>query len=153
MLILTRLSKCKKFILLVRSKKLYIRQCFLITNHFKTNQLITNQQVSSPKYLVLILDTSSTFGEDIKGIISKVSETIGLLRKLNYCLPQSSLITIYKLFVRPDFDDGDKAYNNSFQQILESRQYKASLPITSAIKVSSTKKINQELGLESLQNR
>ena len=114
---------------------------------------MTNQQVSSPKYLVLILDTSSTFDEDIKGIISKVSETIGLLRKLNYCLPKSSLITIYKLFVRPDFDDGDKAYNNSFQQILESRQYKASLPITSAIKVSSTKKINQELGLESLQNR
>ena len=47
----------------------------------------------------------------------------------------------------------DKAYNNSFQQRLESLQYKTSLAITDAIKVSSTEKLDQELGLESLQYR
>ena len=53
-----------------------------------------------------------------------------------------------------DYDDVifDKAYNNSFQQRLESLQYKPSLGMTGAIK-GSTEKLYQELGLESLQNR
>ena len=59
------------------------------------------QQVSSQKHLRLILDTSLTFDELIKKITSKVSRTIGLLRKLNNHLPRSSLTTIYKSFVRP----------------------------------------------------
>ena len=46
----------------------------------------------------------------------------------------------------------DKAHNNSFQQRLESLQWKTSLAITGAIKGSSTKKLYQKLGLESLQN-
>ena len=52
-----------------------------------------------------------------------------------------------------DYGDAmfDKAYNNSFQQRLESFQYKASLVITDAIKSSSTEKLYQELELEYLQ--
>ena len=114
------------------------------------------QQVSSQKHLGVILDTSLTFDEHIRVITSKVSKSIGLLQKLNYRLARSSLITIYKSFVRPHLDYGDvifdKAYNNFFQQRLESFQYKASLAITSAIKVSSTERLYQEPGLESLQN-
>ena len=57
----------------------------------------------------------------------------------------------------PHLDYGDiifdKAYKNSFQQTLESLKYKASLAITGAIKGSSTERLYQELGLESLQNR
>ena len=91
-------------------------------------------------------------------ITSKVSKSIGLLQKLNNRLPRSSLITIYKSFLRPHLDYGDvifdKAYyNNSFQQRLESLQYKASLAITGAIKGSSTLRLYQKLGSESLQNR
>ena len=61
----------------------------------------------------------------IKAITSKVS--IGLLQKFNNHFPRSSLTTIYKLFVRPCLNYDDvifaKAYNNSFQQRLESLQY------------------------------
>ena len=82
------------------------------------------QQVSSQKHLGLILETSLTFDEYIKAITSKISKSIGLLRNLNNRLPRSSLITIYKSFVRPHLDYGDvifdKTYNNSFQQRLES---------------------------------
>ena len=46
----------------------------------------------------------------------------------------------------------DKTYNNSFQQRLESLQYKASSAITSVIEGSCTK-VYQRLRLESLQNR
>ena len=58
---------------------------------------------------------------------------------------------------RPHLDYGDvifdKAYNNSFQQRLASLQYKGSLAVTGAFKGSSTEKLYQLLGLESLQNR
>ena len=52
------------------------------------------QQASSQKHLGVILDTSLTFDEHIRGITSKVSKSIGLLQKLNYRLARSSLITI-----------------------------------------------------------
>ena len=115
------------------------------------------QQVSSQKHLGLIFDTSLTFDEHIKEVTSKVSKTIGLLRILDNRLPRSSLTTIYKSFVRPHLNYGDvifdKAYNNSFQQRLESLQCKVLLAITGAIKGSSTERLYQELGLEPLQNR
>ena len=46
----------------------------------------------------------------------------------------------------------DNAYNNFFQQRLESLQYKISLTITGAIK-DSTEKFYQVLGLAPLQNK
>ena len=58
--------------------------------------------------------------------------------------------------MRPHPDYGDvifgKDYNSSFQQRLESLQYKTSLAITGAIKGFSAERLYQELGLESLQN-
>ena len=79
------------------------------------------------------------FDEHIKTIISKVSKTIGLLWKLNNRLPRSSHTTSYKSIVKPHLDYCDvmldKAYNNSFQQRLESFQDKALLAITRVLKV------------------
>ena len=70
-------------------------------------------------------------------------------------LPRSTLITIYKGFVRPYLDYGnnlcDQAYNMSFHHKLESIQYNACLAITGAIRGTSNEKLYQELGLESLQ--
>ena len=43
----------------------------------------------------------------------------------------------------------DKARNKSFEQRLESLQYKASLAIAGVAKGSSTKKLHQKLELES----
>ena len=97
------------------------------------------------------------FDEHIKTITFKVSKIIGPLQKLNNRLPRSSLTIIYNSLVRPRLDCGDvtfdKAYNNSFQQRLESLQYNASLEITGAIKGFSNKNLDQELRLESLQIR
>ena len=75
---------------------------------------------------------------------------------MNNRLPWSSFTTICKSFARShlDYDDVivDKTYKNSFQQRLESLQWKVLLAISDAIKGSSTK-VYQGLGLESLQNR
>ena len=114
-------------------------------------------QVSSQKHLGMILDDKLNFNEHFKSIISKVSRSIALLRKLRIFLPRSSLITIYKSFIRPHLDYGDilydQAFNNSFHAKLESIQYKASNAILGTINGSNREKVYQELGLESLQSR
>ena len=89
--------------------------------------------------------------------VSKLNKGIYIIKKLRYSLPQKSLITIYKAFLRPLIDYGDIIYehpqNDSFSEKLESIQYKAALAITGAIQGTSRDKIYLELGLESLRSR
>ena len=103
------------------------------------------------------LDTKLNFEEHLNKVESKVNKTIGITCKLQNIFPGSALLTIYKSFIRPHLDYGDiiydKAFNESFQAKLESLQYNATLAITGAIRGSSTEKIYEELGLESLKSR
>ena len=92
------------------------------------------------------------FDEHAKMVSLKINKTLGLLRKLHNLLPRSTLITIYKAFVRPHLDYGDilydQAYNMSFHQKLESIQHSAYLSITDAIRGTSKEKLYQDVGLE-----
>ena len=101
------------------------------------------------------LDTKLNFEEHLNKVESKANKTIGITCKLQNIFPGSALLTIYKSFIRPHLDYGDiiydKAFNESFQ--LESLQYNATLTTTIAIRGSSTEKIYEELGLESLKPR
>ena len=67
------------------------------------------------------------------------------------------MLTICKFFLRPHLDYGDviydRAFNESFQNKVESVQYNATLTITGAIRGSSRQKLYQELSLESLKSR
>ena len=71
-------------------------------------------------------------------------------------LPRSSLLTIYKSFVRPNLDYGDviydQPYNSSFSDKIDIVQHNAVLAITGAIRGTSKEKLYQALGLESLRN-
>ena len=60
--------------------------------------------------------------------------------------------TSHSLGPHKDYKDiiYDKAFNESFYAKLESLQYNATLAVTGAIKGSSTEKIYEELGLQSL---
>ena len=82
-------------------------------------------------------------------VITKINNTIGLLRKLQNVLPRTVLVTIYEVFVRPHLDYGDipndKAFNLSFHQKPESIQYRACLRITGATPGTFIKKIYQGL--------
>ena len=84
-------------------------------------------------------------------------KTIGLIRKFQSILPRFSLLTIYKTFVIPTLDYGDiiydQTYNAPFHRKLESVQYSACLAITGTIRSTLYEKLNQELGLETLQSR
>ena len=82
---------------------------------------------------------------------------MGLLREFQQILPRSTLLTKKKTFIRSRLDYADiiydQAYNSAFHDKLESIHYNACLAITGAIRGTSTEKINQELGLESLKSR
>ena len=68
---------------------------------------------------------------------------MGLLRKFQQILLGSSLLTIYKTFIRGRLDYVyiilDQVYNSTFHDKLESVQYNASLTITGAIRVLQQK--------------
>ena len=90
-------------------------------------------------------------------MLIKTYKIIGLIRKVPPIILRAALLTIYKSFLRPHLDYGDviydRAFNESFQNKLESVQYNAALAITGAIRGSSREKLYQELGLESLKSR
>ena len=104
----------------------------------------------------MYLDTKLNFREH-NNVLSKVNKTIGLLRKLQDFLPRQSLVTAYKLFIRPHLYYGDiiydQSYNGSFHQKMESVQYNAPVAITGVIRSTSREKMYQEVGLESLRER
>ena len=109
------------------------------------------------KHLGMIFDSKLSFDEHLKSVLKKISKTVGLHRKLQGILPQTSLTTIYKSFARPHLDYGDMIYdqtiNESFHQRIESIQYNAAIAITGAIRGTSSENFYQELGLESLRSR
>ena len=111
-------------------------------------------QASSQKHLLCVtLDRKLIFDKHLNNVLNKVNKTIRLLRKLQYLLPRSTLITLHKSFDRPHLDYGDILYDqtngSSFHEKLESIQYNACLAIRSSLK----EKIYQELGFESLRVR
>ena len=62
---------------------------------------------STQKHLGMIIDTELDFSLHLKNVQSKVNKTIGLLRKLQDTLPGTSLIFIFKSFIRSHLDYGD----------------------------------------------
>ena len=83
------------------------------------------------------------------------------MRKLNllfrFLLPRSSLLIVYKYFIRPHLDYGDVINDqpnlSSLANKIESVQYNAALAITGAIRGTSKEKLYQELGFEFLKER
>ena len=75
---------------------------------------LNNSQVeraTSQKHLGLILDEKLNFKQHIDNAILKVNKGISVIKKLRYTLPRNSLITIYKVFLRPLIDYGDIIYD------------------------------------------
>ena len=108
------------------------------------------------KHLGMLFDDKLSYEHHLS-VLNKVKKTIGLLRQFQEILSRQSLITIYKWFIRPHLDYGDivydRAFSESFHKYLESTQFNAAVAITGAIRGTSSEKLFQELGLESLKSR
>ena len=105
---------------------------------FNNNNVL---QTSSQKHLGVKLDVKLTFDEHLNNVLNKVEKIIGLLRKHQNLFSRSTVITIYKAFVRPHFAYGyiifDQTCNSFFHKNLESVQYNGCLALTGAIRSSS----------------
>ena len=68
------------------------------------------------------LDSKLQFNEHMNGRSHQTNKAVRLLRKLQTILPRNSLLTIYKLFIRPLLDHADVIYdqpsNTSFSKIM-----------------------------------
>ena len=86
---------------------------------------------------ILIPCKQKNFKKDTKGI--------GLLQKLKPILLWTSILNIYKLFIRPHLDCGDVVYdqpsNDTFSNELETLQYNSALAITGTIKAALRKQL------------
>ena len=103
-------------------------------------------------------DSKLNFFDHINEKIKKATKGVNVIRKMNLFLPRSSLLTIYKSFVRPHLDYGDVIYdqpnNSHLSDKIETVQYNAALAIiTGTIRGTSKEKLYQELGLESLKDK
>ena len=129
-----------------------------------------NQEVCSAahhKHLGLILDSKLTFAKHISQKISIARKGIGIIKYMSSYAPTKTLDQIYKIFVRPHMDYCDIIYHlprststfdcpinlNFMMQSLESIQYQAAIAVSGAWKGSSTTKLYEELGWESLSDR
>ena len=71
-------------------------------------------QTFSQKHLGIILDFKLTFEEHLNNVLAKVNKAVGPLRKLRNIIPRTTLITIYKAFIRPHLYNGDVLYDQAF---------------------------------------
>ena len=66
---------------------------------------------SNQKHLGLTLDSKLSFNEHINDNIHQANKGVGLLRKLQTILPRSSVLTIYKSYIRLLFGYADMIYD------------------------------------------
>ena len=87
------------------------------------------------KHLGLSLDVRLNFVENTNAQIKKANKGISVIRKFHLSLPRISLLTIYKLFVRP------QPNNSTLSNNIECVQYNAALSTTGAIRRTSREKL------------
>ena len=100
----------------------------------------------------MILDLTLDFKIHVQNVYITVNKTILLLCKFHSNLPRTSLITIYKSFIRRHLNYGEinsnQAYSNSFQ-----KKWNQFNKMDQIFNGSGGSFQIQELGLESIQNR
>ena len=116
----------------------------------EVNTLIMSEYNDSlfKEILVFFFDENISLLENIDVKIKKATIGVTLIRKLNALLPHSSLLTVYKCFIRTHMDYGDVAYDHPNLSYLinkiESAQYNAPVTITGAIRGTSKEKLQDK---------
>ena len=98
------LSKQTQEVMFSRKIKKLLYLTLLFNNIPLSNSLLQ-------KDLGLTIDIKLNFSEDRKSITKKNSKTMGLLLNFQHILPRSSLLTIYKSFIRSQLDYADTIYD------------------------------------------
>ena len=111
---------------------------------FFNNSLI--EQDTTQKHLGLTLDHKLAFQYHVNEKMKKAMKRIGLLRKLQSILPRTSLLTIYKSFIRPRLDYGDVDYDqyNAALANWSNKRYISRKTVSRIkVRISSIKKVDK----------
>ena len=105
-------------------------------NDIYFNNMLLNRK-NTQKHLRLYLDAKFNFSEHINEKIKKAVKGIRVNKKLSVTLPRSSLLTIFKSFIRPHVDYGGVIYdlptNRRFSGKIKSIHYNTALAITALL--------------------
>ena len=69
------------------------------------------ERASYQNRLGILLEEKLNFKQHVENAIMKINKGTSVIKKLRYSLPQKSLVTIYKAFLRPQTDSGDIIYD------------------------------------------
>ena len=120
------------------------------------NDIVLKNSMSQ-KYLGLTLDVKLNFVEHIKYITQKISKNMGLVCRFQSILLTSSLLTIYKTFVRSHLSYADVIYDRVYNSFFHEKIRISSIQFLSGNNKSNNRtlseKLYEELGLESLKSR
>ena len=115
------------------------------TSHLSLYFNNTRIQRQSVRKHFLFLDEKLSFLEHINVKIKKVTLRVKLICELNLLLPRSSLLTVYKYFIRPHLDYGNVVYDqpnvSNLLNKIKSVRYNTALAIAGAIRVTSKEKL------------
>jgi hypothetical protein len=117
---------------------------------------ITLEEVTFHTNLGLTISNNMQWNAHIDKAITKASKRLFHLRRLQYVLPRSALITIYLTMIRPILEYGDVIYDNLpiyLSQKLENVQRRAALICTGAYRHTEHTTLLRELGWDLLSTR
>ena len=103
-----KLNSTKSKCMLIHSSS---RKCNLppLDLHLLGSQI---EQVSSFKFLGIIINNTLTWSDHVKYILQKVSRSISLLRRLSWFLPRSLLVLFLKSYILPVLDYCDVVWDS-----------------------------------------
>ena len=70
------------------------------------------ENVNTFKYLGVTIDANLKWNDQVKNICRKVSNSLGIMRRIKQYVPQKSLISIYNTMILPHFDYGIVIWSN-----------------------------------------
>ncbi len=111
--------------------------------------------VTSLKHLGLQFDSQLNWNEHIDLVIEKARGAAHPIHLLKYKISTKRLLFFYKVYIRPIIEYGCVIWGNNSAKflLLERIQYQIARSITGAMKNSSSSKLNNILGIPSLETR
>ena len=138
-----------------------IQQTFSLKNNPSIPKLHFDGQIipisDNHKHLGVYLSSDLRFKTHINEIIKKVNKALGPLYPIAKYVPRNILLQIYNIYIQPYFDYCDTVYDGLITKTdairLERLQNRAARLITGTMLRTPTKKLMEELGWASMENR
>ncbi len=114
------------------------------------------EQITSYKYLGIMVDSKLSFDKNTEYIYSKVIKRIGVLGKSRFFLSQELALYLYKQLILPLLDYGDVLYDGTSQKnshVIQKLQNAAFRRILKAPKLTPTQCLHDDLGMDRLHIR